>query len=199
MKKNLVVTLSDEAYVDQAKALFSSLYWQAGWRGDYMLIAHNIPEKKLAWFKDRGILVKEFSDNVFGEAEFKKLHRESVKPTSPAHLEIVLNKFRLFTPEFRRWGNIVYLDNDVLVNASIDRLLEGCGFKAVVDGAHTLRQQFKATAENQGIYDALEAGYGFGEPAFNAGVFSFNTDLIDADTYGSLRRLFKKYYPASYY
>ena len=41
-----MVTLADENYIDQAKQLFSSVYWNSGWKGDYMLLAHNIPESK---------------------------------------------------------------------------------------------------------------------------------------------------------
>ena len=59
MKKDLLVTLADSNYVDQAKQLFSSVYWNAGWRGDYMLLAYNIAERDLKWFRDKGILVKE--------------------------------------------------------------------------------------------------------------------------------------------
>ena len=58
MKKDLLVTLADENFLDQAKQLFSSVYWNAGWKGDYMLLAHEIPESKLKWFRDKGILVK---------------------------------------------------------------------------------------------------------------------------------------------
>lgn len=51
MKKNLIVTLADKNYIDQAKQLFSSVYFNAGWNGDYMLLAHEISESELRWFK----------------------------------------------------------------------------------------------------------------------------------------------------
>ena len=57
-KKNLLVTLADENYIEQAKQLFSSVYHNSGWKGDYMLLSHEIPESKLKWFRDKGILVK---------------------------------------------------------------------------------------------------------------------------------------------
>ena len=57
-KENLLVTLADKNYIDQAKQLFSSVYWNAGWKGDYMLLAHEIPEKDLKWFRNKGILIK---------------------------------------------------------------------------------------------------------------------------------------------
>jgi len=39
-KKSVLVTLADENYIYQAKQLFSSVYFNVGWRGDYMLLAH---------------------------------------------------------------------------------------------------------------------------------------------------------------
>ena len=58
MKKNLLVTLADRNFLDQAKQLFSSVYWNAGWDGDYMLLAFKIPEQELEWFRKKRILVK---------------------------------------------------------------------------------------------------------------------------------------------
>ena len=52
-KKNLLVTLTEKNYIPQAKQLFSSVYWNAGWKGDYMLLAHGIPEKELKWLEKK--------------------------------------------------------------------------------------------------------------------------------------------------
>ena len=52
-KKNLLVTLAGKNYIKQAKQLFSSVYWNAGWKGDYMLLSYKIPEKELKWFKKK--------------------------------------------------------------------------------------------------------------------------------------------------
>jgi hypothetical protein len=38
--KKLLVTLADEKYIDQAKQLFSSAYWNGGWDGDFMLLSY---------------------------------------------------------------------------------------------------------------------------------------------------------------
>jgi hypothetical protein len=52
MASNLLVAIADANHIDQAKQLFSSVYFNAGWKGDYMLMAHEIPEKELLWFRD---------------------------------------------------------------------------------------------------------------------------------------------------
>ena len=58
MTKNLFVTLADKNYLDQIKQLFSSIYFNAGWNGDCMLLSHEIADSDLEWFQSRGILVK---------------------------------------------------------------------------------------------------------------------------------------------
>ena len=86
MKQNLLVTLADKNYIQQARQLFSSVYWNAGWNGDYMLLSHGIPDDELKWFTDKGILVK----------KCQPLHDKSI---GLGYDPIVLDKFYLFTPE----------------------------------------------------------------------------------------------------
>jgi hypothetical protein len=50
-RDSLIVTIADIKYLDAAKQLFSSIYWNAGWKGDYMLLSLGIPEKELGWRK----------------------------------------------------------------------------------------------------------------------------------------------------
>jgi hypothetical protein len=45
MKKNLLVTLATKDYILLAKQLFSSVYFNAGWKDDYMLLACQVSEK----------------------------------------------------------------------------------------------------------------------------------------------------------
>jgi hypothetical protein len=54
----MLINLADKNHIMQAKQLFSSVYWNSGWNGDYTLLAHDIPEDELAWFPSKGILVK---------------------------------------------------------------------------------------------------------------------------------------------
>lgn len=191
MKKSLLVTLADRNYIDQAKQLFSSLYHNAGWGGDYMLLAHEIPEKELKWFEDNGILVRRCEPLY--ESDFGGM---------PATLT---SKFYLFTPEFRRWKNIVYLDADIIVNASLDKMAGVKGFAAVPDtlGSNRIRLQMidPKYMEQRGInpveYNELKRRiknqYGLSEHTFCAGVFSFSTDIISEDTFLSLKKLTDKY------
>jgi hypothetical protein len=64
-KDSVIVTLADKNYVDQAKQLFSSVYWNAGWKGDYLLLSSGIPEEELKWFRNKGIIVYECKPLIF--------------------------------------------------------------------------------------------------------------------------------------
>jgi lipopolysaccharide biosynthesis glycosyltransferase len=179
MKKTLLVTLADEGYIDQAKQLFSSAYWNAGWNGDYMLLAFEIPEHKLRWFKDKGIFVKKcrpiFKDNN-------------------GRRSILTAKFYMFTPEFKKWENIAYIDSDIIVRGSLDALTKIQGFAAVPEDR--LKDQFKDIAVSDVEKNALsnlKENYNLEEPRFNSGVMAFNTKIIDKSLFTKLKILFNSY------
>ncbi|MDD2807220.1 MAG: glycosyltransferase [Patescibacteria group bacterium] len=109
-KKNLLVTLADKKYLDFAKQLFSSVYFNSGWQGDYMLLAHEVPEEDLKWFRDKGILIKKCEPLA-----------EKLVGRWPA---VILSKLYLFTSEFKQWDKIIFLDADLIVTASLDNLLD---------------------------------------------------------------------------
>lgn len=175
MKKDLLVTLADINYIQQAKQLFSSAYWNAGWDGDYLLLSHEIPEKELIWFRDKGISVKKcellLKEN-WGE-------RNELSP-------IIADKYYLFTEEFKKWKNIIYLDSDIIVRAPLNGLTKIKYFGAVQDiFTNKLRSQFydskKRTFSNR--------TYNLSVPAFNAGVISFNSEIITPTLFTELNKL----------
>src|SRR5436190_15758832 len=116
---SVLVTLADRSYLDQAKQLFASAYHDAGWRGDYLLLAHDLSGSETAWFADRGILVHHcrplFTADVGG------------------HPGVLASKLYLFTPDFRRWRTVIYCDADATIRASLDRLTSVRGFWSVDD------------------------------------------------------------------
>jgi len=189
MKKNAVVTLADAGYVEQAKQLFSSIYHNAGWQGDYLLLAHQIPEEELKWFTDRGILVyrcKPLADKPFGPHSRRK-------PT-------VLSKFYLFTPFFKQWDRIIFLDGDIIVRASLDDLTQSKGFNAV-KMPHSLWWLFFMTGlriaifnpEQKALAQQLRKKYNLRTKSFNSGVMVFSSDFIQPDTFSRLFDIYQKY------
>lgn len=158
----LVVTCADSHYLNQAKQLFSSLYFTNQWSFDVMLITDSIQEKE--WFTERGIQVREFAIPV--------------KYTEgPAYKSTYL-KFNIFTKEFKRWDKIIYLDTDIIVVGDISGLLDCKGFNACRDPLN-LSQQFHK----------LPPGISPDANAFNAGVLVFDTCLISDTTFSELLTL----------
>lgn len=180
-KKNLLATLADENYIEQAKQLFSSVYWNAGWKGDYMLLAYKIPQKELKWFRDKGILVK----------KCKLFFGKKIGKFSP----VVLGKFYLFTAEFKKWNNIVYLDADIIVRALLDEITKIKGFSAVQDitPLSRIKGQFKSIKLNEKLFSKIKNDYNLKKPAFNAGVLAFSTDIIKKGDFSKLKNLFNLY------
>jgi len=182
MKKNLVVTLADENYIEQAKQLFSSVYWNAGWKGDYMLLAHEIPEKKLKWFRDKGILVK----------KCKPLNNKKSEKHS-----VYLSKLYLFTSEFKKWENIVYLDSDIIVCGPLNELIKIKGFAA--KKKKKISKMFintlftKIESVNKKTLNQLKKNYNLKKRGFNSGVMVFCTDIIKKNAFSKLKELYKVY------
>jgi lipopolysaccharide biosynthesis glycosyltransferase len=169
MKKSLLVTLANEKYLDQAKQLFSSAYWNGGWKGDYMLLAHEIPESKLKWFKEKGILIKK------------------CRPLDSPDMR--LSKFYIFTEELKKWKNIVFLDSDIIVIASLEDLSKVKGFYAVQDLLPKIKDQFQFKYKDKQLYNNLKAKYKIKEPLFNSGVMALSTDIITKKDFSILKTL----------
>jgi lipopolysaccharide biosynthesis glycosyltransferase len=185
-KNNLLVTLADGNYIDQAKQLFSSVYWNAGWKGDYMLLAYNIPEKDLTWFRDKGILVRD-CEPILTESEIRIGHAPLM----------TLSKFYLFTQEFKKWENVVFLDGDIVVRASLDTLVQTKGF-AAARILNILRTSLKGQLHdrdrrNKHLFKELKSQCDLNRPAFNSGVMAFSTNIISEDDFQNLKKIFFHY------
>ena len=178
-RRNLLVTLADNNYIPQAKQLFSSAYWNGGWSGDYMLLSHEISDEELKWFTDKGILVKKCKTLYNG-------------PMGDGHYSYsVVDKFYLFTEEFKKWEHIVFLDADIIVRAPIDEMAHSKTFSSPQIFKKNFKTHFFKTECKE--RKLVEKEYNLQRPAFNSGVFSFNTDLIKDDTFNKIIAVFYKY------
>lgn len=177
-KKNLLVTLADKNYILQAKQLFSSVYWNAGWEGDYMLLSHEIPEEDLKWFKEKKILIRECAplfDRKTGELDYPP---------------VIFDKFYLFTPEFKKWKTIIFLDADIIVKEPLNWLAKIKNFGAIQDiYFRKLGMQFSDPKKNE----YHNKTYNMNVPAFNSGVFCFSTDIITTQLFSELNDIVKKH------
>lgn len=178
-RRNLLVTLSDRSYIQQAKQLFSSVYWNAGWEGDYMLLSHEVPEEELKWFSEKGILVKECK--LLLEQAWGK--RNELPP-------VIADKFYMFTEEFKKWKNIVYLDSDIIVRGPIEKLTKIKYFGAIQDiHFNRLSSQF----HNLKKFQLNNKTFGLNVLAFNGGVLTFNTNIITPMLFCELTTILKEY------
>ncbi len=190
MKKDLLVTLADESYIAQAKQLFSSVYWNAGWKGDFMLLTpKTTPGQELEWFKKKGILIKKCEPLYTGKSIGK-------------WPSLVLSKCCLFSEEFKRWKNVIFLDSDIIVRASLEDLTNLKGFSAI-RGHDKLSRIFltpihlKLEKIASEPLKQLKRGLDFDSPGFNTGVLAFNTEIIEKDTFDKVKSLINRYFSVS--
>jgi lipopolysaccharide biosynthesis glycosyltransferase len=172
-KKDLLVTLADRKFLQQAKQLFSSVYWNAGWKGDYMILSHQIPENELKWFRDKGILVKE-CETLFD----KSIGRD--------YSLIVFDKFYLFKTEFKKWENVIYLDSDIIVRGGLNRLTKINGF-ASVKSFLKIAGEFSDKSE---LLIDIRKKYSLEKKAFCTGIMAFSTKIITENTFNDLKKIF---------
>ncbi len=192
IKKPLFVTLADKSYLEYAKQVFAGAYFNAGWQGDYMLLAYDCTKKDKEWFKKKGILVK----------QFKPLFSKPVAMTPLSYL----TRLYLFTPEFKKWSHIIYVDADIIIRASLDKLLEIKGFASVDDILHgKLKSELigqKEARYNRGISKklyiqlkrSLVRKYNLEKNKFCAGFFAFNTNVIKANSFKDIVKIIKKFH-----
>ncbi len=190
--RKLLVTLADGKYVDQAKQLFSSAYYNAGWKGDMMLLAYHVNSQDQQWFIDRGILIYECSEIPI-----------------TAHLpgrwpRIVFQKLNLFKEEFKKWQHVVFFDSDIIIRDNIDKLAEVDTFSAVLASLPILKSWFigqtQAWLEGKlGVLHEIYNTYDVYKPAFNSGMFAFPTSIITADLFDDLCRFQDRYCSLSTY
>jgi lipopolysaccharide biosynthesis glycosyltransferase len=169
-KNAVLVTLADENYVDQAKQLFSSAYWNAGWQGDYLLLSHKIPKTKLECFKKKGILIN----------QCKPLDEKANQETT------VLSKSYLLKDYFKKWDKIIYLDSDIIIRAPLEKLTNIKSFGAIKDTKslkdNFLKKDLKKRLKEYNIYSE----------SFNSGVMAINTKVIKPDSFAKIIQLLKK-------
>ena len=112
-QRSVLVVLAGgrDKYLNEAKQVFASAYFNGKWRDDYLLLTHNIPDNKLQWFLERGIFVKK-CDQLYEKPE--RLHR------SPVNLIC----HHLYSTELRCWDRVISLDSDTLINRNINHIRE---------------------------------------------------------------------------
>ncbi len=111
------------------------------------------------------------------------------------HPPVVLDKFYLFTPFFKQWKRVVFLDADIIVRASLDKLAHGKEpFSSPNAHGTSLRKEFiKKTKNNRQLFGRLKKEYPLRGKAFNSGIMAFQTSLIESDSFEKLMDLYRRF------
>jgi len=168
MKKNVIVTLADESFIDQAKQLFSSIYFNAKWKGDCLLLTNKMSKSNQEWFEKRGILIK--------VCQWPPRVKYSGYP------KIVGCKLFLFHSYMKKWNKIIYLDADIIVRKPLTSLTHYRGFYASPEkGPGTFEYEILDPIT---IFQKIKKKILFiilnkHTKAFNSGVLVFDSAIID--------------------
>ena len=199
MRKDVLVTLADENYVEQAKQLFSSVYWNSGWKGDYLLLSNGISDDDLEWFIKKGIIVRKIDSLV--DKGFSKFWSR-----------IVYDKFYLFQDYFKKWRKIVFLDSDIIVRGSLNKLLSVRGIGGVklfydnklknflwnsgMEGERVFIDKEKMASYKIQVRK-LNKIYDLNKSAFNSGLLVIDSNIIGDEVFNGLKKYLNDYGIAS--
>ena len=185
MNNNVVVLVASGDYLEYAKQVFSSLYFNAKWDEDVVLITNTT--SNMAWFKKRGIKI--FNKPLFKINKF--ISNPKIKLNDKHYL-----KYYLFHDYFKKWETVIYMDCDVIVRGDIEYLKNKKEFFAVRDYLMsfnpTVRNQFFKKNE---LFMELEKNYDLEGRGFNSGVMVFNPKSIDIRLLRDLVIFTSKYFP----
>jgi len=192
-KKHVLISLATADYLDMAKQFFASAYYNGGWDGDYLLLAHEIPETELTWFRDKGVIIRRC--------------RSSYDDKTGGMHPSLASKFYMFTPFFKQWQTVIYSDLDAIVRGPLDGLKDIKGFNAVEDWSPTLREQIvndddiheRELNRNEcwTMIDKAKKRYRLSKRPFCAGFFAFSTDIIAEEMFEALKRKMDEYHMIS--
>lgn len=179
MKQHVLVALANDEYFDQARQLFTGVILRGAWDGDLLILTRNMRPSNERWFRSRGILVRRCS--------------RINAPASSNYPSIWLSKLDIYHEYFCQWKTVVYLDTDIIVRHSLKDLQNLHGFFAAAEvNNKTIKEQFSSLNKKD---IALMAKFGVrpSDPAFNAGVMVFTTNLLKKNTHEELISLAKHF------
>ena len=178
LKKDLLVTIADKNYVNQAKQLISSVYHNSGWEGDYMLLTSGLSDDLKKGFESKGVIVY---DRPYIQSE--PVGRKKYPP-------IILSKLYLFQAEFKKWRKIIFLDSDMIVNTSLNELLNYKGLSFTKATTFKLKDEFYGDKK---MLKELSLKYNFKSKAFSSAVIVIDTESLSEDTFRDLIKLLAKH------
>lgn len=184
MSEKVLVAMANDRFIDQAKQLFSSAYWNAGWDGDYLLLAYDFSDDDASWFREKGIEVLPVKNILEGDYSLGE--------------RITCCKAYMFTEYFKKWRNVVYLDVDIIIRAPFNEMGTVTGFCACPSLGQTVRDNFiEFDRLGDDVKNRIERICDLDKKSFNAGVLAFSTDIINAKTFDDCAEYINAYIDVS--
>lgn len=174
MKKDVLITLADKGYLEQAKQLFYSAVAKGGWQGDMLLLAYEVSDADVAWFADRGII-------IFHCPKWDVRGGSNGTYTWPP---VVWHKMHIWKPYFKQWKTIVFFDSDIIIRASIRALAEVDRFSAVRCDTRISDECVNPvnaflTGMDWRLLREIDQKYDLKRNGFNSGLIAFPSSLIE--------------------
>jgi len=162
----VIVTLATGKYLTWAKQLFSSIYFNTLWNGDYLLLTSE--EQFVEEFVQKHILVKRIFPYIQEWANTRN--------------HILSSKMCLFSDEFKKWDHVIFIDSDCMVVGDIQLLLDVKRLGAISGKfAPYIKSRFEKKYKP---YISPTS------PSFNGGLFSIKTSILGD---GMDMRMIKKF------
>jgi lipopolysaccharide biosynthesis glycosyltransferase len=176
----VLVTLANAAWLEHAKQVFSAAVHKAKWRGQFLLLAHDVSPNSCQWFDEKGIHVRACNELFTSKSRWQS---------------VVFSKYYLFAPEMKRWRKVVFVECDTLIRSSLEPLTQVSEFSAVPTPFSAIRSwsnhfSSKPSELAQQLTEILPPGL-----FFNSGVMAFDTNCITQNALDELLALTGKYLP----
>ena len=176
-----VIALSmDRNYISQAKQMLAGLRHHAKWKEDFLILSHDVPELELAWFEKRGVFIQRVP------FYFENKHLPAV----------TFSRFILFQNQIKCWKHVIFFDLDMLIRGDISALTNQTQMTAVRGFLPTIADNF-LREKNPILYDELSGKFDLTAQAFNGGMLSFPTSIVNDDLFDKAIELTTKYLPIS--
>ena len=189
--KSLLVTISDENYLDISKKFFQNIIKNDFWHNDLLLITvDEIADSKLQWFYNSAIKVAKYPYFFPTEIWYRTLPNGVKNP-------IVCSKLYLFSEYFKKWDKILYIDSDTIIRKPLNDIKNVNVFGAVQNNNNPLLHRHFDLFNKKylNLYKALKKDYNIFSPAFNAGVFYFYPNKVESNIGTKFKALYRKYSP----
>jgi lipopolysaccharide biosynthesis glycosyltransferase len=159
---NCVITVTDKNYFQHTKYLCGHLRLRGQWRGDIIILSNGLDGEQQKELKQAGMIVIEIEQVSFNWAKVSIFDKG------------IIGKYE----------RILYLDQDVIFQESIEGIFEQSGDFLSHSDTQTIEEEMDTPLKwsNRGQFKKLWKNYDPNEEAFCAGVMLFDSKIIDEMT-----------------